>query len=40
VPVELPDSRQKSFLNGSWNVLNLLKLNADKIAEKDRDLSY
>ncbi len=40
VPVDLPDSRQKSFLNGSWNVLNLLKLNADKIAEKDRDLSY
>jgi len=39
-PITLPDSRQKSFLNGSWNVLNLLKLNADKISEKDRTLSY
>lgn len=40
VSIEMPESRQKAFLTGSWNVLNLLKSNVGLIQEKHQALPY
>lgn len=40
VSIEMPESRQKAFLTGSWNVLNLLKMNSGLVHDKHNTLPY
>lgn len=40
IQIDIPESRRKAFLKGTWNVLQLLKQNTDQINALDSNLPY